>query len=307
MARGDHIYVHCDLVGIGSYTHHGIDCGDGTVIHYSEGIICRTTIQQFSQGKEICRSPYEYCDSPNLVMIRAKSRLGECNYDLIFNNCEHFATWCKTGHEESKQVKPLLDVLDFFKWRMEVKERQSYQNLIDRQNEILRKLNHEFRQNDLRQTKDMVPQMLQERSLVTDNFDYRILEILLKEGCWQEADELTAYAMLKVSNRDYERYFRLIDIANFPREDLLIIDKLWLEYSRNLFGFSVQKKIYQSLGGIQDYQYEIWENFSNKVGWRKNDIPLLYEQLCFGIHAPKGHFPHGKKIGFEVIGLLAII
>ncbi|MFQ4145804.1 GUN4 domain-containing protein [Chlorogloeopsis sp. ULAP02] len=42
----------------------------------------------------------------------------------------------------------------------------------------------------------------------------------------------------------------------FPREHLLIIDKLWLEYSRNLFGFSVQKKIYQNLGETQDYQYE---------------------------------------------------
>lgn len=32
MQKGDHLYV-----SRGLYTHHGIDCGDGTVIHYREG------------------------------------------------------------------------------------------------------------------------------------------------------------------------------------------------------------------------------------------------------------------------------
>jgi hypothetical protein len=53
MARGDHIYIKCDFQGIPTHTHHGIDCGDGIVIHYSENIICRTTIYEFSQGKKI--------------------------------------------------------------------------------------------------------------------------------------------------------------------------------------------------------------------------------------------------------------
>jgi hypothetical protein len=32
------------------------------------------------------------------------SRLGESGYNLFGNNCEHFATWCKTGQWESQQV-----------------------------------------------------------------------------------------------------------------------------------------------------------------------------------------------------------
>lgn len=36
---------------------------------------------------------------------RAKSRLGENKYSLAFNNCEHFALWCKTGLRESSQVE----------------------------------------------------------------------------------------------------------------------------------------------------------------------------------------------------------
>ena len=40
---------------------------------------------------------------------RAMSRLGEQNYNLLFNNCEHFATWCKTGRHRSEQVDSVID------------------------------------------------------------------------------------------------------------------------------------------------------------------------------------------------------
>lgn len=39
---------------------------------------------------------------------RAKSKIGETEYSLIFNNCEHFAIWCKTGIHESRQVENVL-------------------------------------------------------------------------------------------------------------------------------------------------------------------------------------------------------
>jgi hypothetical protein len=45
------------------------------------------------------------CDLDDVVIQRAKSRLGETKYDLFFNNCEHFATWCKTGLHDSEQVR----------------------------------------------------------------------------------------------------------------------------------------------------------------------------------------------------------
>jgi hypothetical protein len=35
-------------------------------------------------------------------------RLGEQRYNLIFNNCEHFAIWCKTGRHRSAQVDSWL-------------------------------------------------------------------------------------------------------------------------------------------------------------------------------------------------------
>jgi len=42
--------------------------------------------------------------SPQETIERAKSRLGEEKYSLPFNNCEHFAIWCKTNVKESHQV-----------------------------------------------------------------------------------------------------------------------------------------------------------------------------------------------------------
>ena len=108
MAKGDHI-----LVSYGLYTHHGIDLGDGTVVEWSKGqeyskgqpIIARVSFEEFSKGQAVTVVEYSHCDPPEIVVGRALSRIGETGYDLVFNNCEHFATWCKTGRAESVQVK----------------------------------------------------------------------------------------------------------------------------------------------------------------------------------------------------------
>jgi phage shock protein A len=49
------------------------------------------------------------------VIHRAQSRLGERKYNLLFNNCEHFATWCKTGVSYSKQVRKFIPTLEKLK------------------------------------------------------------------------------------------------------------------------------------------------------------------------------------------------
>ena len=35
---------------------------------------------------------------------RAREKIGERKYNLLFHNCEHFAVWCKTGLEVSTQA-----------------------------------------------------------------------------------------------------------------------------------------------------------------------------------------------------------
>jgi hypothetical protein len=116
MAAGDQLYVYRQLMNLdGVYQHHGIDCGDGTVIHYrkpSEIVEC-TPFSIFSKGNTVYVKEYavEFCFVPNVVVQRARSRLGEDRYNLLFNNCEHFATWCKTGIGDSKQVREFAPIV----------------------------------------------------------------------------------------------------------------------------------------------------------------------------------------------------
>ncbi len=106
MARGDQIYAIREIMGI-PYEHHGIDCGDNTVIHYSksgEATIARTSRASFARGSRIYTKSQPTAFIPDIVIDRAESRLGERQYDLFFNNCEHFANWCKTGDSNCEQL-----------------------------------------------------------------------------------------------------------------------------------------------------------------------------------------------------------
>ncbi|MCR4717718.1 MAG: lecithin retinol acyltransferase family protein, partial [Lachnospiraceae bacterium] len=47
--------------------------------------------------------------SPEETVKRAMSRLGEAEYNLVFNNCEHFVMWCKTGIGWSLQVEKKVE------------------------------------------------------------------------------------------------------------------------------------------------------------------------------------------------------
>lgn len=112
MARGDQIYVMREFLNLqGVYEHHGIDCGDGTVIHYQKldvATISRTPLLTFSLGRKVYVKHYPSSFIPDVVVHRAESRLGEQQYNLLSNNCEHFATWCKTGQNISQQVQDFV-------------------------------------------------------------------------------------------------------------------------------------------------------------------------------------------------------
>lgn len=47
---------------------------------------------------------YDKCYNASTVLQRARSRVGETAYNVVTNNCEHFATWCKTGYERCSQM-----------------------------------------------------------------------------------------------------------------------------------------------------------------------------------------------------------
>ena len=109
MARGDHIYVRRGR----HYSHHGIDCGDGTVIHFvgARGTvrhIARTPFEDFAAGSPVRVHGHEQRLSPDETIRMAESRVGSSGYHLVRNNCEHFAAWSCTGRAASSQVRRLL-------------------------------------------------------------------------------------------------------------------------------------------------------------------------------------------------------
>jgi len=101
------------------YKHYGIYAGNGRVIHYAtkngdfgaDITVRKTSLKKFAgDGKCMLLPPMEGRSeasrfTPEETIERARSRLGEKAYNLLFNNCEHFALWCKYGTSKSVQVE----------------------------------------------------------------------------------------------------------------------------------------------------------------------------------------------------------
>lgn len=176
----------------------------------------------------------------------------------------------------------------------------------------------------------------------TSPFKYKYYEQLnndcteyhyLAAGMWKEADEETFKVMLEVAGREKQRYLEREDIRQFPCEDLRIIDQLWVNYSNGHFGFSVQKEIYLSVGGIlegsrtsspfkkvlvpfqwiytrfggrvrdeDDEIYEAYRRFGDRVEWRVEQKwidPIDPDAIIYTtVNAPKGHLPRDPQRRF---------
>ena len=113
LKEGDHI----KWKRLPGYDHHAIvesvESGKVNVIEYGsdkggsgfgEGVVRRHTVDDV---KRMYKYIYDECDDASQVLQRAKERLGERKYNP-FNNCEHFATWCKTGEKECTQIGPFF-------------------------------------------------------------------------------------------------------------------------------------------------------------------------------------------------------
>ncbi len=100
-----------DILGVtrGLYEHYGIYVGNSKIIHYygesdigEDNVISETGFYEFVKGSSMffivdVDSLGLKCFDSSEVVQRAKENIGKKNYNLVFNNCEHFAFWCKTG------------------------------------------------------------------------------------------------------------------------------------------------------------------------------------------------------------------
>lgn len=97
------------------YAHHGVYVGGGVVVHYGgfvfhrrRGPVEEISLTRFAQRHPICVRPSgpnsRHCEE---IVRRARSRLGENQYRLFSNNCEHFSEWCVNGVHRSSQLDRL--------------------------------------------------------------------------------------------------------------------------------------------------------------------------------------------------------
>jgi hypothetical protein len=196
--------------------------------------------------------------------------------------------YAKSSLDKWKEIDAWKDTLVF------------YANLVD-PNQLIQKL-VDLDQDDLA---DFIFRQLDRadiaapiKKLVTNNL-YQQLENYLKNQQWYEADQETWRLMLKVTNREEEGWLELDNIRNFPCEDLLTLDRLWVEYSKQHgfeFGFSVQKQIYVECGGKLDFSFpsdETWEKFCNRTAWKSGGKWVDYPNHFFknNFMSMKGHLP----------------
>jgi GUN4-like/TIR domain len=116
--------------------------------------------------------------------------------------------------------------------------------------------------------------------------DYSVLETRLAAGKWREANTETRRIILQSANREKDGYLFEEEIRNFDSEILLTLDRLWLKYSNNRFGFSIQKKM------LIDSDRDI-NQYAVKVGWRVSDDWINQARVIYNLNAPVGHLPYG--------------
>jgi hypothetical protein len=132
--------------------------------------------------------------------------------------------------------------------------------------------------------------------LTEAKIDYSQLRDFLATKQWQAADQETAALMLKIAGKESEGRLTGQDIQKFPGEELGRINQLWLDFSDGRFGFTVQKQIWEQVGGlVNSDDSETYCRFGDRVGWRKNGSWLDYSQLTFNrtsnTTSPLGHLP----------------
>jgi serine/threonine protein kinase len=214
------------------------------------------------------------------------------------------------------------DVEDRWIWRQYLKEpvSESLGNILDRM--LAKPTSNRFESagiilDILNKKSQILSLVITKRSGDDDKIEptgnYSKLKELLETGNWLEADRETTAIILKLTSKDRIRDITRQNIEILSCADLYELDRMWNYYSNQKFGFSVQKEIWQSIGGVLFYDSrnywkfaETYIKFAERTGWAKkswfsDSRWLKYKDLNFSINAPRGHLPaifhwHGHEV-----------
>ncbi|HEY9705911.1 MAG TPA: serine/threonine-protein kinase [Allocoleopsis sp.] len=145
--------------------------------------------------------------------------------------------------------------------------------------------------------------------LQTPRADYTKFDQLLAANKWEEADRECWNIMYNIMNGRTG----VEDFKNFPKDELRILDNLWVKYSQGRFGFSVQKQIWIECGGTPGvYNEDVWKKFIEKTGWAQGgkwvDYNLTLNKKTNRYDIPYAFLPAGNRIvgGGGVWGMLSL-
>ncbi len=136
---------------------------------------------------------------------------------------------------------------------------------------------------------------------------FRPLEQALLAGRWREADQETLALLCRATGVAVGSPIRVERLDDIPCIDLRLIDRLWVKASQGRFGFSVQRSIWQWYTRLLAQKNDVWSAFSDRVGWRVNNLFVQnhwkkYPEITFSLHAPRGHLPFmGDKFGIFTV------
>ncbi|MGB2924332.1 MAG: GUN4 N-terminal ARM-like repeat domain-containing protein [Limnothrix sp.] len=122
--------------------------------------------------------------------------------------------------------------------------------------------------------------------------DYQELQDKLINKDFLAADILTLQKMCELAGgtATQRNWLYFTEVERFPAEDLKMLDLLWRVYSGGRFGFSVQRKIWLSVG----------KNFNtlwDKIAWRNGRTWTRYPgEFVWNLDAPRGHLPTSNQL-----------
>jgi hypothetical protein len=122
--------------------------------------------------------------------------------------------------------------------------------------------------------------------------DYQPIQILLAKQDFEEADRVTSKKLCEAAGENAlaRGWLYFTEVKSIPINDLQTINQLWLVYSEGKFGFSVQRKIWLSVG-------KGWEKFWLKIGWKKSGSFTRYpNEFVWSLDAPRGHLPLSNQL-----------
>lgn len=148
-----------------------------------------------------------------------------------------------------------------------------------------------------------VQQIEQRLMVVGDLYRYETLQQQLSNQEWFAADKETVRLIADIAGVSDLEDLSPREIRSFSCGELQVIDRLWSAYSDGRFGFSVQRKIYQDLGGSVEStigeDIQLTQRWGAALGWREGvseqnpegDRWRKCDELDFSLDAPKGCHP----------------